>query len=46
MIDDAAMVLEEIAPENKTCNEVLEARVNLYLAAKKRDMPLRLPDIL
>ena len=38
MIDDAAMVLEEIAPEDKTCNEVLEARVNLYLAAKKWDM--------
>ena len=29
MIDDAAMVLEEIAPEDKTRNEVLGARVNL-----------------
>ena len=27
--DDAAMVLEEIAPEDKTRNEVLGARVNL-----------------
>ena len=46
MLDDAALVLEEIAPEDKNGNEVLGARVNLYLAAKKRDMPLRLPDIL
>ena len=38
MIDDAAMVLEEIAREDKTCNEVLEARVNIYMAAKKWDM--------
>ena len=29
MFDDAAMVLEEIAPEDKTRNEVLGARVNL-----------------
>ena len=35
MFDDAAMVLEEIAPEDKTRNEVLGARVNLYMAAKK-----------
>ena len=32
------MVLEEIAPEEKTRNEVLGARVNLYMAAKKWDM--------
>ena len=38
MFDDAAMVLEEIAPEDKTRNEVLGARVNLYMVAKKWDM--------
>ena len=38
MFDDAALVLEEIAPEDKTRNEVLGARVNLYMAAKKWDM--------
>ena len=38
MFDDAAQVLEEIAPEDKSRNEVLGARVNLYLAAKKWDM--------
>ena len=38
MFDDAAMVLEEIAPEDKTRNEVVGARVNLYMAAKKWDM--------
>jgi hypothetical protein len=38
MFDDAAMVLEEIAPEDKTRNEVLGARVGIYLAAKKWDM--------
>ena len=32
MLDDAALVLEEIAPEDKTRNEVLGARVNLYMA--------------
>jgi hypothetical protein len=32
------MVLEEIAPEDKTRNEVLGARVGIYMAAKKRDM--------
>ena len=37
MFDDAAMVLEEIAPEDKTRNEVLGARVNLYMAARKWD---------
>ena len=43
MFDDAAMVLEEIAPEDKTRNEVLGARVNLYIAAKKWNMAQRLP---
>ena len=38
MFDDAALVLEEIAPEDKTRNEVLGARVDLYMAAKKWDM--------
>ena len=38
MFDEAAMVLEEIAPENKTRNEVLGARVDLYMAARKWDM--------
>ena len=43
MFDDAAMVLEEIAPEDKTRNEVLGARVNLYMATKKWDRLQRLP---
>ena len=38
MFDDAAMVLEEIASEDKNRNEVLGARVNLYMVAKKWDM--------
>ena len=38
MFDDAAMVLEEIAPEDKTRNEVLGARVGIYMAARKWDM--------
>ena len=38
MFDAAALVLEEIAPEDKTRNEVLGARANLYMAAKKWDM--------
>jgi Flp pilus assembly protein TadD len=38
MFDDAAIVLEEIAPEDKTRNEVLGARVDIYIAAKKWDM--------
>ena len=38
MFDAAAQVLEEIASEEKTRNEVLGARVNLYMAAKKWDM--------
>ena len=35
MLDDVALALEEIEPEDKTRNEVLGARVNLYMAAKK-----------
>ena len=35
MIDDAAMALEEIAPEDKNRNEVLGARVNLYMVARR-----------
>ena len=38
MLDDAALALEEIEPEDKTRNDVLGARVNLYIAAKKWDM--------
>jgi len=38
MFDSAAQVLEEIAPEDKTRNEVLGARVGIYMAAKKWDM--------
>jgi Flp pilus assembly protein TadD len=38
MFDDAALVLEGITPEDKTRNEVLGARVNLYMAAKKWNM--------
>jgi lipopolysaccharide biosynthesis regulator YciM len=38
MFDDAALALEEIKPEDRTRNEVLGARVNLYMAAKKWDM--------
>ena len=38
MFDDAALALEEIAPEDKNRTEVLGARVVLYLAAKKWDM--------
>jgi hypothetical protein len=38
MLDDAAMALEEIAPEDKSRHEVLGARVVLYMAAKKWDM--------
>jgi hypothetical protein len=36
MFDAAALVLEEIAPKDR--NEVLGARVVLYMAAKKWDM--------
>ena len=38
MFDEAAQVLEEIEPEEKTRNEVLGARVNIYMAAKKWEM--------
>jgi Flp pilus assembly protein TadD len=38
MGDDAAQVLEEIAPEDKNRTEVLGMRVQLYMAAKKWDM--------
>ena len=38
MLDDAALALEEIAPEDKTRSEVLGARVGIYMAAKKWDM--------
>ena len=34
----SALALEEIAPEDKNRTEVLEARVVLYIAAKKWDM--------
>ncbi len=37
MFDDAALVLEEIAPEDKNRDEV-GARVNLYMVAEKWDM--------
>jgi hypothetical protein len=35
MFDDAALALEEIAPEDKNRTEVLGARVNRYMAAQK-----------
>jgi FMN-dependent dehydrogenase len=35
MFDDAALVLEEIAPEDKNRNEVLGARVNLYMGIRR-----------
>jgi Flp pilus assembly protein TadD len=38
MFDSAAHVLEEIAPEDKNRNEVLTARVGLYMAARRWDM--------
>ena len=38
MFDEAAQVLEKIEPEEKTRNEVLGARVILYMAAKKWEM--------
>jgi hypothetical protein len=38
MFDSAAMVLEEIAPEDKNRTEILGMRVQLYMAAKKWDM--------
>jgi hypothetical protein len=39
MFDPAALALEDIAPEDKNRNEVLGARVNLYMAAKKSPLP-------
>ena len=38
MFDDAALVLEEIAPEDKNRKEVLRMRVQIYMAARKWDM--------
>jgi lipopolysaccharide biosynthesis regulator YciM len=38
VLDDAALALEEITPEDKTRTEVLGARVAIYMAAKKWDM--------
>ena len=38
MFDAAALVLEEIAPDDKNRNEVLGARVILNMAAKKWEM--------
>ena len=38
MLDDAALALEEIEPEDKTRTEVLGARIALYITAKKWDM--------
>jgi hypothetical protein len=38
MFNEAAQVLEEIAAEDKNRKEVLGARVNLYMVAKKWDM--------
>ena len=38
MFDAAALVLEEIAPEDKNRTEVLGMRVQLYMAAKRWDM--------
>jgi hypothetical protein len=38
MFDDVALALAQIEPNDKNRNEVLGARVNLYLAAKKWDM--------
>ena len=36
-------ILEEIAPEDKTRNEVLGARVGIYMAAKKWRIPCGRP---
>jgi hypothetical protein len=35
MFDDAAQALEEIEPEDKTRIEVIYARVDIYLGARK-----------
>jgi len=45
MFDAAALVLEEIAPEDKNRNEVLGAHVNLYMAAEKWTWSRQLPAI-
>jgi Flp pilus assembly protein TadD len=38
MLDDAAQILENIEPEDKSRNEVLGARVKFYMAARKWNM--------
>jgi lipopolysaccharide biosynthesis regulator YciM len=38
MLNDAALALEEISPEDKTRTEVLRAHTALYMTAKKWDM--------
>jgi Flp pilus assembly protein TadD len=38
MFEDTAQALEEIEPDDKTRNEVLYARVDIYLGAKKWHM--------
>lgn len=38
MFDDAENALEEIEPEDRIRKEVLDARVDLYMAAKKWNM--------
>jgi lipopolysaccharide biosynthesis regulator YciM len=38
LFEDAAQALEEIEPEDKIRNEVLYARIDIYLAAKKWNM--------
>ena len=38
MLDDAALVLEETEPEDRTRSEVLGARAGIYMAAKKWEM--------
>ena len=43
MFDAAAQVLEEIEPDEKAGNEVLERVVDIYMAAKKWAWPPRLP---
>ena len=37
-MDDAAQILEDIEPEDKSRNEVLGARLKLYMAARKWNM--------
>jgi hypothetical protein len=45
MFDDAALVLEEIAPEDKNRNEVLGARVNSTWWPRNGIWPQQLPAI-